>query len=147
VPPLLDWLDAQSDRVSARQRSRVDTAKLVATFVAAVAGSLVASALQTGESASGWDWVSAWALAATIALTVAVMDRLTEPDHEAILSDALTAGLTPDETLSALRLGVNAANHANEGVVYAVGVVLWLQLGAAVFTGVAAAYSMLNGSS
>ena len=144
-----DWLDTQVDRVSDRQRARADTAKLVATFAAGVAGSLVASALQTGATASSWDWTSAWALAITIVLTVAVvlLDRLTEADHRTILTNAQAAGLDADATLAQLRLAAMTSTKANESVIKAIGVALWLQLISAVFTGSAAAHSMLSGAS
>jgi hypothetical protein len=51
----LDWLGSQADRDLARQRAQVDTAKLLATFSAAVAVTLVATALQVGQSVSSWD--------------------------------------------------------------------------------------------
>jgi hypothetical protein len=130
-----------------RQRSRVDTAKVVSTFAAGIAGALVASALQTGNAPSGWEWAAAWGLAATVLLTLLVMvfDRLVEPDHHQVLHAASFAGWSDAEKLLELRKAALAASKYNEGVVALVRGAQWLQLPLAVFTGFAAAYSMLHG--
>lgn len=59
-----EWLEVQADRALARQRAQADTAKLLATFAAGVAGALVATALQVGAP-EGLDWASAWLLLMT----------------------------------------------------------------------------------
>lgn len=140
-------MEAQAERVAARQRARADVSKLLATFAAGVSGGLVASALQTGQSPSTWDYVSAYGLAVTVVLTalVVLLDRLTEPDHSQVLSQAVLGGWDDARRLFELRKAALAANHANEGVLSAIRVAMWLQLVAAVFTGFAGAYSMLSG--
>lgn len=141
-----EWLEAQAERISARQRSRADTAKLVATFAAGIAGGLVASALQTGGTPSGWDWASTWGLVVTVVLTVGVVisDRMTEPDHGKVLTNATTANWDDGRKLIELRLAAVAANYANEQVIRNIQMILSLQVAGAMFTGATGAYSMLS---
>jgi hypothetical protein len=47
------WVQDQSDRALARQRATADNAKLVATFIAATAGTLVATARTRRRSNGG----------------------------------------------------------------------------------------------
>jgi len=143
-----DWLDAQSQRILARQQSRADTAKIVATFVAGIAGALVASALQTDPSASRWDWIAAWALTVTVLLTAAVvlLDRMQEPDHSKVLQLASMGHWNEDHKLFELRAAALEATAFNERIVTRIGALLWLQLIVGLLTGAAAAYSMLGAS-
>ncbi|WP_143030457.1 hypothetical protein [Blastococcus aurantiacus] len=142
-----EWLEAQADRVLARQRAAVDTTKLVSTFATGVAGAVVASALQTGTETSAWDWVASWSLAGAFLLTVAVIvaDRLKEPDHSRVLESAALGRWGQGRTLFELRQAALWATYSNEGNVRTVRALMWLQLLASVFTGSAAAYSMLSG--
>lgn len=140
------WLEGQAERILARQRSRADTAKLVATFAAGIAAALVASALQAGAEPSGWDWVSAWALGLTVVLTtgVVLLDRLEEPDHNRVLNLAALGQWSDEHRLFELRAAALEATRTNEGIIRRVTTFLWMQLVVAVLTGTAAAYSMLN---
>jgi hypothetical protein len=143
-----DWLEGQAERIMARQRSRADTAKLVATFAAGIAATLVASALQTAVTPSTLTWVTAWALAATVLLTAAVvlLDRLEEPDHAKVLQLAALGHWNDAHLLFELRAAALEAARLNERTIGRIAAFLWLQLIVAVFTGVTAAYSMLNAS-
>jgi hypothetical protein len=143
-----EWLEGQAERILTRQRSRADTAKLVATFAAGIAAALVASALQGQADPSGWDWVSACGLGLTVVLTtgVVLLDRLEEPDHNRVLNLAALGQWSDDHRLFELRAAGLEATRTNEGIVRRIATFLWMQLVFAVLTGTAAAYSMLNAS-
>lgn len=145
---LPEWLEGQAERIAARQRSRADNAKLVATFAAGISGGLVASALQTGTLASAWDKRASILLGLTFLATalVILLDRQDEADHQAVLQDSVTATprWTEDQTLFELRRALLAAVRKNEQVIRWVGRTMWLQLLLAVFTSSAAVYSMLR---
>lgn len=115
-----EWLEAQYDRVFARQRARVDTAKLVSTFLSGVATTLVATALQVGR-ASRLDAAAVLALAAAIVATWRVVqaDRLREPDEAQVLRDAVSVSppWTEAQTISALRRAMGTAVSFNDTVV------------------------------
>ncbi len=128
-----------------RQRAQADNAKLIATFAAAIAGGLVASALQAGSQPSRGDWLASWALGLTFVLTLGVMvlDRMEEPDHRQVLERAALATWTDDHRLFELRCTAIAACNLNERTLRLIKMAMWSQLTAAVFTGVLATLSML----
>ena len=47
-----EWLEGQAGRRFEQQRATIDNSKLMATFIAAVAATLVATTLQVGKA--GW---------------------------------------------------------------------------------------------
>jgi hypothetical protein len=124
------WMQDQSDRALTRQRATADNAKLVATFIAAVAATLVATALQVGESARKLDIASVVALAFGVIVTLAVIgaDTICEADHQAILSASVSGGQrwTDEHLLRELRSQSVAAAEGNEAVVRRIR--LWLAL-------------------
>ncbi|WP_448639423.1 hypothetical protein [Geodermatophilus sp. URMC 63] len=143
-----EWLEAYAQQQLATQRATADDAKLVATFAAALAGSLLASALQEGEKPSGWDWVSSVALSLTVLLTLLVtviLDRFEEPDYAKVQQSALQGSWSDAHQLFELRQATIAARNVNQAVVTKIIFTMWAQLLAAVFTGATAALSMLLG--
>ncbi|GAA0452565.1 hypothetical protein Ade02nite_00530 [Paractinoplanes deccanensis] len=140
-----EWLEVQADRALARQRAQADTAKLLATFAAGVAGALVATALQVGAP-EGLDWASAWLLLMTFVgvLAVIAVDRVAEADHDKVLSLRVVRGWSQEDLLAELRVAELKAVYSNDEVVRAVRGALALQLLLALATGVVAAASLLT---
>lgn len=126
-----EWLDAQCDRVLARQRARVDAAKLLATVALAVSATFTAAALQAHDgSPRTLDlWAGALVACATIfAVAVVLFDRIREPDHDAVLDRC--ARLRPGQgtELDYLRDAAEDAIGENAGVVRLVAGTLVAQL-------------------
>jgi hypothetical protein len=140
-----EWLEIQSDRALARQRAQVDTAKLLATFAAGIAGALVATALQVGRP-NGLDWAASWLLLVTFVAVLAVIavDRLAEADHDQILNMRMVRNWTQDQLLLELRAAALTAVYANNEVVRTVRTVLTVQLLLSVTTGIVATTSLLT---
>jgi hypothetical protein len=100
-----EWLEQHAQRLLANQKSAVDTAKLLTTFVAAIAATLVATALQV-EPILELDRVATtwlgWCVGATI-LTI-LADRLQAPDHAKVLAEKSHHAWSSAYTLDQLRL-------------------------------------------
>jgi hypothetical protein len=132
-----EWLEGQAARTLDLQRTTVENSKLMATFIAAVAATIVATALQVGRP--GWlDSLATaglvWCLGATWRVIEA--DRLTVADHDAIMTSGTAQGLGADDMLHDLRQGTIAAVNNNETVVKNVRSALWrVLLAAAVASG------------
>lgn len=141
-----EWLQAQAERSLGRQRAHVDTAKLVSTFIAAIAATLVATALQVGEP-TALDAASAVLLALTTVATICVIlfDRLTEANHQLVLERAAINQWGDEKLLIELREAAQTAVHINEGVLGWVRWALGVQLIMSAVTGVVAAISLLRG--
>ena len=144
-PP--EWLEAQADRVTARQRAQVDTAKLVATFAAGVAATLVATALQVGTPPTSHDLVATLGLGLVLFLTIAVVlaDRITECDHEAVTNASLMHGWDQNRLIAELRTALLVAVTVNAGVVRWVQWALVPQLLLSMATTTLAAWSLTTG--
>jgi len=142
------WLQDQSDRCFARQRATADDAKLVATFVAAVAATLVATTLQVGDSPTRLDAAATAGLALTVGLAAVVVwtDTLREADHQAIITASAGGGSqwSSERLLRELRVATLAAVNGNEAVVTRILRWLTTQLAIAFATGVVAAVSLLR---
>jgi hypothetical protein len=144
VSDVSGWLEQQADRAASRQRSQVDTAKLLATFATGLAATLVATALQV----PGSDWweksaVIILGVASLLSISVLIADRISEVDHAALLSQAHTQQWTAEELLGELRTAQIEAVSGNEGTV---SLLRWLSgssLVAAVAAGVCATVSMV----
>lgn len=137
-----EWVDAQADRCFDRQRSQVETAKLVATFAAGAAGAVVATALQV-EPVTDRDRWGIWLFGASAVLAVFVMilDRIAEADHRFIASlysgnNAVIQDKIRDATLLTL--------DWNDTVVGDVRRALALQLAVSVAAGWFAAVSLIG---
>src|SRR3954453_13779802 len=97
---LAEWLEQHADRQSASARAGTDVAKLLATFVAGIAATLVASTLQVGATNSLDKWASSL-LGVTILATILVIaiDRLQVPDEAKILTESAIYGRSDQVTL------------------------------------------------
>jgi hypothetical protein len=140
-----EWLEGQAARMLDRQRATVESSKLMATFIAAVAATIVATALQVGRP--GWlDFLATaglvWCLIATWRVIEA--DRLTVADHHTILTSGAAAGLSQDDMLRDLRAETIAAVDDNEIVVKYVRSALWRVLLAAALASALALISLLR---
>lgn len=144
VEDVSDWLEQRAYRAFERQRAQVDTAKLIATFSAGIAGTLVATALQVKDP-STLDVVAVWLLAATVVFSIAVilLDRLIEADHAHVLEMSEVHGWTKTEVRSRLREATLSTVKANGAVVTVVRCALAIQVAVAVVTGAVAAASLL----
>lgn len=113
-----EWLEVQADRAAARQRSQVDTAKVLVTFSAGIAATLVATALQVGDP-SKRDIAAAVVLGLSMALVMAVLkkDRLTEADQDSILSQGAALTWSDARLVGELRAAQLAAVRSNESTV------------------------------
>jgi hypothetical protein len=142
---LQDWLDKDLEAAAARQRSRVDTAKLLATFIAGIAATLVATALQVGTP-NTLDMMSAYFLAASVvaAIFVVISDRITEADSDLLLRIAQQEKWSDQELVGKLRRASMIAAENNKGVVAQVQSALSVQVALSIITGVIAAVSLLT---
>jgi ATP-dependent protease HslVU (ClpYQ) peptidase subunit len=137
------WLEQHADRTAARQRSQVDTAKLVTTFATGVAAALVATAIQVPGISKREVW-SIWALAAAVALTIlgVFADRLKEASHDHLIERSKIEGWDDDTLVRRLRAAMVAAVRLNEGVVTLVRVVAVTQVLVASASGALATWSL-----
>jgi hypothetical protein len=115
---IYEWLEGQADRLLEKQRAEVDNSKLVATFVTAVAATIVATALQV-HPVSVIDLLAAigliWCTIATWKVIEA--DRLSVADHLNLMTVGKAAGEDADGMLRTLRQGTLGAVDDNETVV------------------------------
>ncbi|WP_086149257.1 hypothetical protein [Cellulosimicrobium sp. KWT-B] len=141
------WLDAQADRVIERQRSQTDTAKLVTTFLAGIAGAMCGVALQVRvEGDERLDVLTSIGFAVTLLFTLLVFaaDRVREPDHVKVQSRALRFRWDVSRQLEELREATELALELNESVLRAVRGLIWVQAPVALVTSALAAFSILG---
>jgi hypothetical protein len=140
-----EWLENQADRSFARQRAEVDTAKLLATFAAGVAATLVATSLQVGEP-SGLDLTGTIFLAAAVLAVVCViaLDRIAEADQGKILELSQINKWTQAQVLRELRKSTVVAAYSNAEVVLSVRRALIVQVILSCVAGTIACVSLLN---
>lgn len=112
------WLEQHADRIAARQRSQVDTAKLVTTFATGIAASLVAAAIQVQGTSRAEGW-SVWGLAAASLLAIlgAFADRLMEAAHDAVIERSKIEEWDDELLVRKLRVATLAAVRHNEAIV------------------------------
>ena len=141
-----DWLQQNSDRVQARQRAQVDTAKVLVGITLAVAATLVATALQVGDTPRGWDYTACFVLAASFLATVVVvgLDRLKEPNRHLAQDKAQRGKWADERLLEHLREQALDAEDENATVVRAVHVATGVQVLVSVLACGAAAMSLLT---
>ena len=138
------WVEANADRVQARQKAQADAAKLIATFIVAVAASLVAAQLQEKTSAVFDRWsVILLAVSTVLAVMVVLLDRLSEADHLEILEEARLLGWDNETLLGELRLNSVAAARDNEKVLREVRIALLVQFVCAIAGGAVAVAGLL----
>jgi uncharacterized membrane protein YeaQ/YmgE (transglycosylase-associated protein family) len=140
-----DWLESQADRAFARQRAQVDTAKLLGTFAAGIAATLVATALQVGTP-ERLDRIAAYILVGAVvgAICVILLDRITEADHAKILELSQLKKWDEDKLMEELRVATIKAVHNNGSVVNSIRWTLSLQVASSAAAGVTATLSLLG---
>lgn len=140
-----EWLEGQADRAFARQRAQVDTAKLLATFAAGVAATLVATALQVGEPRK-LDAIASWLLAASVMAVVCIilLDRIAEADHSKIFELSHVNQWDRERVLAELRAATVKAMYGNAEVVNTVRWALVFQVALSAATGAVASVSLLT---
>ena len=111
-----EWLDAERGQTFASQHARADSAKLVVTFLAGIAVTITATALQVVRPVTWWvkGAVAVTFVALVLTVLVIVWDRLKDPDHEATLTRAVGLGRTEQEKVDDLRLAVFTVMLFNE---------------------------------
>ncbi|MBQ1010830.1 hypothetical protein KBX53_07690 [Micromonospora sp. M51] len=139
-----EWLEGQADRASARQRAQVDTAKLLATFAAGVAATLVATALQVGTPEK-LDEIATWSLGACFfaVIWIILLDRIAVADHTRILELSHLHNWDDQRLMTELRTATIKAAHSNSEVVNCVRMALALQVALSATTGTIAVLSLL----
>ena len=140
-----EWLENQADRSFARQRAEVDTAKLLATFSAGVAATLVATSLQVGEP-NGLDLAGTIFLASAVlaVIVVIVLDRVAEADQGKVLELSQVNRWTQAQVLKELRKSTLTAAYSNAEVVLNVRRALMVQVILSCVAGVIACVSLLR---
>lgn len=133
------------DRRAARQRSQVETAKLLATLAITLAATLLGSALQVGKSMA-WDIAGSVLLAVAFlgVLVVILLDRTTEVDQEAVLAYGNSRNWSAAEIVEDLRLTVYISVKNNEAVVNTVKIATQVQVAISVLSAICSAVSLLQ---
>jgi hypothetical protein len=146
APSSADWLESQADRTFARQRAQVDTAKLVATFAAAVAATLVATALQVGTEPRKLDVAATVVLAAAFVAVIVVVlcDRIAEADQGLVLARSRIYRWTDSKLVEELRAANLTAVHINREVIRDVLWALAVQVSLSVAASIVACFSLLT---
>jgi hypothetical protein len=142
---ITEWLEGQAVRRFEQQRATIDNSKLMATFIAAVAATIVATTLQVTPNGK-LDFFATvglvWCLFATWRVIEA--DRLKMADHQDIMTRGNTQHLKPEAILENLREGTIAAVNFNETVIDDVRAALWRVLIAAAAGSALALMSLLR---
>jgi hypothetical protein len=139
-----EWLQQNSDRVLARQRAHVDTAKVLVSITLAVAATMVATALQV-EPVKGMDVAAGGVLAGSFVATVGVilLDRLKEPNRHLAQDKAQRGKWSDEQLLGYLREQALDTEDENRVVVYHVHIATAAQILSSSAAGVIAALSLL----
>lgn len=142
----LGWVDAQADRLLAVQRAQVDTAKLLSTFAAGVAASVVGTALQVGAPASGRLRTATIVLGISVLLIIPVIlaDRIRVVDHKVLLAEATLRSWTEDKFQLEYRLAALTAVDENHIFVRLVKLATSAQLLSAFASGTLAASTLMR---
>ncbi|MGW3960822.1 hypothetical protein ACWED2_13475 [Amycolatopsis sp. NPDC005003] len=139
------WHERDLDRRSARQRSQVDTAKILVTFSVGVAAAIAASALQVSRfRAFDVVCVSLLGLAFLLAFAVVVLDRTTAVDRDSLLAEAQLRGWSDEKLLLEFTIALTASTAYNEHVVDLVKRVALLQVAVAFLSATAGSVSLLS---
>jgi hypothetical protein len=128
---------ARDDRILASQRAAVDSAKLVSTFVLALAGTLVGTALQVTQAGGEMAAVILLALSTVFALAVILLDQLDIPKF-----DKVTAS-TDVVRQEKMQLAVDMVVEANEKTKNIVQVFALLSVLTAAAAGVASVMALM----
>lgn len=141
----VEWREKDLDRRSARQRTQIETAKLLATFAVSASAAIVASALQAGKSTT-------WNLAAIILLGIAFLavvgviflDRTTQVDQEQLVIEGQIKQWSDERLLQELRVEFLASVNNNESVVNSVQRTTQIQVIISILSAVSATISLLH---
>jgi hypothetical protein len=117
----VEWRENDLDRRASRQRTQIETAKLLATFAVSASAAIVASALQVGKSTT-WD-LAAIILSGVAFLTVVgviFLDRTTQVDQEQLVIEGQIKQWSDERLLQELRVAFLASVNNNESVVNSV---------------------------
>lgn len=112
------WFEQHYEREGARQRSQIETAKLIVTFALAVAATLVATALQVDPRGT-LDVIAVviLGLAFLAALGTIMADRTASADPTAIETEGTRLGWDSTQLLAAYRAAHRQAEQWNTRVV------------------------------
>lgn len=141
----VEWREKDLDRRAARQRTQIETAKLLATFAVSASAAIVASALQAGKS-------TAWNITAIILLGIAFLavvgviflDRTTQVDQEQLVIEGQIKQWSDERLLQELRVEFLASVNNNESVVNSVQRATQIQVIISIFSAVSATISLLH---
>jgi hypothetical protein len=139
-----EWKQRQDDQAIDRQRSQVETAKLLATFALAASATVVATALQVGNPNA----LDAWAtyllgVAFILAILVIFLDRRVEPNPDFVWMVLAIPSWTEVERIDKLEALSIAARRVGEVVVRRVRIVATMQVFVSTIAGAVAAASLL----
>jgi hypothetical protein len=142
-----EWLDAERYQAFAGQRSRIETAKLLATFSAGMAAAVVATALQVGDP-NVLDGIAVVFLSLAFAGAIAaiLLDRTKDVDVDAVVRDAHVGGWTHIQLINALRQASYTALTYNRSVVNSTRLSALYAASAAFASGALATLSLLQPS-
>lgn len=140
-----EWRVRQTEQALDRQRSQVETAKLLVTFALAVGATLVATALQVGRPTALDVWATVALAAAFLGVVaVIVLDRLKEPNPDYVDAQAAVNGWNDVQRLAALEILSVAAQGDGDDVVRIIKGAATLQVAVTVAASVLAALSLLT---
>lgn len=141
---LAEWRERDLERRTARQRTQIETAKLLATLAVSAAAAIVASALQAGRS-KPWTLLSVIILAvAFLAVVLIIMlDRMTQVNQDHIVAEAQVRGWNEDRMLQELQLAFVVSVYNNEEIVRSVRLATQLQVALSIASAVGATISLL----
>jgi hypothetical protein len=109
------WLENHASREDAHSHQRLQTAKLVTTFAAAIAATFVATSLAEGPAPSCWDEGAVVAMALSVLGVLVIVFRARKaPDVKKILHHPPVEGRSDDRTIAALRREVGDAAEDNK---------------------------------
>ena len=140
-----EWMRQNFDHMVSRYRSQADTAKLVVTFTLAVAATLVATALQVGDSTVLDLWSTLLlAVAGIVTLLVVMLDRIKEADR-LLVSQALHSASNADDQHMVLAFAESRLRVENDRIISSLTAMSFAQILFVLAASSVAAYSLLTG--
>lgn len=143
--PLLEWREKDLDRRAARQKTQIETAKLLATFAVSASAAIVASSLQAGRS-SAWDLTSIILLGVAFLTVIGVilLDRTTQVNQEQLVAEGQTRGWSDERLLQELRVQFLVSVNNNESIVRSIKHTTQIQVMVSFLSAVSATISLLS---
>ncbi len=141
----IEWRERDLERRAARQRTQIETSKLLTTFAVSASGAIVAGALQDGKS-RGWTLsaVAILGLAFLAVVAVIALDRTTQVDQEKIVIDGGDRGWNDEQLLCELHIAFSASVKNNEAIVKSVQRCAQIQVVLAIASASTAVVSLLS---